>query len=99
MKTEGIDASPLITQIHEKIALAFSCLVFILLGSSLAIITRRREKTINFGIAFIVVGVYYLLLMGGEALSLRGWPVITMWMPNIIMGSIGAALTYKICAS
>lgn len=99
LRAEGIDPSPLSTQIHEKIALAFSCVVFILLGSSLAIITRRREKTINFGIAFVIVGVYYLLLMGSEAISLQGSPIIAMWLPNIILGAIGAVLTYRICAS
>ncbi len=101
LKKEGIDPAPLVTQIQEKISLAFSCLVFILLGSSLAIITRRREKTINFGIAFVIIGIYYLLLMGSEALSLQGYvsPLIAMWLPNIILGVIGAILTYRLCAS
>jgi lipopolysaccharide export system permease protein len=99
LKKEGIDPAPLLTQIHEKIALAFSCFVFILLGSSLAVITHRREKSINFGIAFLIVGVYYLLLMGSEAFSLDGRvdPKIAMWLPNIILGTIGAVLTYRLC--
>jgi len=99
LKKENIDPAPLVTQIHEKIALAFSCFVFILLGSSLAIITRRREKSINFGIAFMIIGVYYLLLMGSEALSLQGnvSPLIAMWLPNIILGVIGLILTYRLC--
>lgn len=101
LKKEGVDPTPLITEIHEKIALAFSCLIFILLGSSLAIITRRREKSINFGIAFMIVGIYYLLLMGSEALSLEGHinPALAMWIPNMILGAIGFVLAYRICAS
>jgi len=99
LKSDGIDPAPLVTRIHEKIALAFSCVAFVLLGSSLAIITRRREKTINFGIAFLVVGIYYLILMASEAVSLRGAPVIAMWVPNIILGVTGSFLTYKVCAS
>lgn len=100
LKKDGIDPAPLITQINEKISLAFSCLVFILLGSSLAIITRRREKSINFGISFLIIGVYYLLLMGSEALSIQGYvpPLIAMWIPNIVLGIIGAILTYRVCA-
>lgn len=100
LKQEGIDPAPLITAIHEKIALAFSCLVFMLLGSPLAIITRRREKSINFGIAFLVVGIYYLLLIGSEALSLQGYvkPELAMWIPNALLGTIGLVLTLKICA-
>jgi lipopolysaccharide export system permease protein len=90
----------LITEIHEKISLAFSCFIFILLGIPMAIITRRREKSINFGIAFLIVGVYYILLLGSEALSLQGYlvPQIAMWIPNIITGTIGALLTYRLCA-
>lgn len=100
LKNEGIDPAPLITQIHQKISLAFSCLIFIIIGSSLAILTRRREKSINFGIAFLVVGVYYLLLMASETLSLQGYldPRIAMWLPNIILGSIGSFLLYRLCA-
>ncbi len=100
LKMDGVDPTPLVTEIQEKIAIAFSCFVFILLGSSLAMITRRREKSINFGIAFVIVGVYYLLLMGSEALSLQGYvdPRIAMWIPNMIFGAIGGFLTYKLCA-
>ena len=100
LRKEGVDPTPLVTQIHEKIALAFSCFVFILLGSSLAIITRRREKSINFGLAFLIVGIYYLLLMGAEAVSMQGRvdAPLAMWMPNIVFGIIGAILTYRLCA-
>ena len=100
LRKQGINAIPLLTEIHKKISLAFACFVFILLGSSLAVITRRREKSINFGIAFVVVGVYYLLLLGSEALSLQGYvdPGIALWLPNILIGLTGLFLTYKICA-
>jgi lipopolysaccharide export system permease protein len=100
LRKEGISPAPLITETNERISLAFSCLVFILLGSSLAIITRRREKSINFSIAFVIVGVYYLLLMGSEALSLQGYvnPQLAMWIPNLIFGVIGVILTFRLCA-
>ena len=99
-KNENIDPAPLIVHLHEKITLAFSCFVFVLLGIPLAILTRRREKSINFGLAVIVVSAYYLLLIAAEALSLQGYmsPAITTWLPNIIFGLIGAILTIRICA-
>jgi len=101
MKRSGIDPTPLITEIHGKIAMAFSCLAFILLGSSLAIITRRREKTANFGFVFLIVGAFYLLFIGAETLSLQGIlpPEIAMWLPNIILMTLGTILTAKLCAS
>lgn len=99
LKREGIDPTPLVTEINKKISLAFSCFVFILLGCPLAIITRRREKSVNFGLAFVIVGIYYLLLMGSEALSLQGYldPTLAMWLPNILLGGVGLILTYRIC--
>jgi len=101
LKKEGIDPAPLISEINEKISLAFSCFILMLFGMPLAIITRRREKSINFGIAFLIVGVYYLMLLGAEALGLQGYlnPKFAMWIPNIILGTIGAVLTYRLCAS
>ena len=99
LKKDGIDPAPLLTEVNEKISLAFSCFVFILLGIPMAVITRRREKSINFGIAFLIVGVYYLMLMGSAALSLQGYfnPEFAMWLPNIIMSLIGGFLTYRLC--
>ncbi len=100
LKRENIDPVPLITEIHEKIALAFSCFIFLLLGIPVALITHRSEKSINFGIAFLIVGIYYILLMGSEALSLQGYliPQFAMWIPNAVMGAIGVFLTFRLCA-
>jgi lipopolysaccharide export system permease protein len=100
LKSQGIHPLPLLTQIHKRLALAFSCLVFIILGIPLAQLTRRREKSINFGLAFLVVGLYYILLVAAEALSLQGkvLPQIAMWTPNIIFAFLGLILTRRICA-
>ena len=101
LKAEGIDPAPLIAEIHEKLALAFSCFIFMLLGSSLGIITRRREKSINIGIAVLIIACYYPLFIGCEALAIGGQlPAgLALWLPNILFGSIGASLSFKLCAS
>ncbi|HTY46008.1 MAG TPA: LptF/LptG family permease [Patescibacteria group bacterium] len=99
LRQEKIDPAPLLTEINKKISLAFSCLVFTLLGVPMAIITRRREKSINFGIAFLIVGIYYLILLGSEALSLQGYlnPRLALWLPNLVLGTFGAIMTYRVC--
>jgi len=101
LKKDNIDPTPLSVEINEKVTLAFSLLVFILLGSSLAMITRRREKSINIGIAILIMIVYYPLFIGCEALGIEGIinPNLIMWLPNGLLGAIGAFLTYKLCAS
>ena len=101
LKSEGISPAPLITKIHEKLALAFSCFVFMLLGSSLGIITHRREKSINIGIAVLIIVCYYPVYIGLTALAMEGVlpAALALWLPNIIFASIGGYLTYKLCAS
>ena len=101
LKAKGIDPTPIVTELYQKISIGFACFVFILLGSSLAIITRRREKSINFGISFVIVGIYYLLFIAAETLSSQGImpPQITMWLPNILFALVGAILTFRLCAS
>jgi len=102
LKKEGINPAPVIIEIHEKLALAFSCLVFVLMGIPLAIITRRREKSINIGIAILIIAIYYPLTIGAESLGMGGNifnPALIIWLPNMIFGAIGAALTIKLCVS
>lgn len=101
IKKDGINPAPLLTEINKKMSLAFSCFMFILVGIPLAIITRRREKSINLGLAFLIVGVYYLALLGCEALSLEGKfnAGLLMWAPDIIIGIIGVVLIYRVCES
>ncbi|MFA5063038.1 MAG: LptF/LptG family permease [Candidatus Omnitrophota bacterium] len=101
LRSKNINAGPLLVEIHEKLTLAFSCLIFVLMGAPLAIITRRREKSINIGIAILIIVVYYPLLIGCESLGMEGVinPVLAMWIPNIIFGSLGTVLTYRLCAS
>lgn len=100
-KNSGIDTAPLFTEIYKRLTLAFSCLVFIILGAPFAMITRRREKSINFGFAFLIVALFYLMLIGCEALSIEGKldPALAMAIPNIVFGSIGVTMLYKTCLS
>lgn len=98
-RTSGIEVFTLFTELHRRITLAFSVMVFILIGAPLAMLTRRREKSINLSMAFGITIIYYLLLLGASALSLQGYiyPILAMWLPNLILGSIGILLLVKVC--
>ena len=84
-------------EIHKKYAIPFACLVFILIGCPLGVITKGG----NFGLsASITLGfyiVYWACLMGGEKLSDRMLidPFLSMWFGNIVLGVIGILLTIK----
>ncbi|MDD5019075.1 MAG: LptF/LptG family permease [Candidatus Omnitrophica bacterium] len=100
-KTTGINTAPLLTEIYKRSTLAFSCVIFIILGAPFAMITRRREKSLNFGFAFLIMAFYYLLLIGFETISSEGQmnPVLAMNMPNIIFGILGSGMLFKTCLS
>jgi lipopolysaccharide export system permease protein len=98
---KGIDTSPILTEVYKRVALSFSCFIFVIIGAPFAMITRRREKSTNFGFAFLIVAAYYLMLIGFEALSIEGKlpPSAAMGMPNIIFGALGIGMLYKTCLS
>ncbi|MCX7927658.1 MAG: LptF/LptG family permease [Candidatus Omnitrophica bacterium] len=101
LKQAEVDTTPLLVEIHKKIALGFAPFIFVLLGAPLSMITRRREKSLNFGIAFIIIGIYYLLLLGAEALAIQGYlqPLIALWLPNLVLGFLGSYLFVRLCVS
>ncbi len=89
-----IDTPQLIAEFHRKISISFASLVFIIIGFSLGIFTRRGEKTVQFAIALGVIVIYYLLMAGGMAISLKGIQPIGLWMylPNIVLAIVGIVL-------
>ncbi|MBU4149289.1 MAG: LptF/LptG family permease, partial [Candidatus Omnitrophica bacterium] len=89
-----IDAPSLIAEFHRKISISFASMVFVIIGISLGIFAKRGEKTIQFAIALGVIVLYYLLMAGGMAISLKGVQPIALWiyLPNIIISTIGIIL-------
>lgn len=94
----GIEPEPLLSEFHKKFAMSFSAFVFVLIGIPLAIKTHRGEKTISLGISLGLLVIYWVLLAGGTAFALRGKlsPWFAIWLPNIVIGSAGLFLFYKI---
>jgi len=91
MKGKRIDLEPLLTEIHKKISLSFAPLALVLIGIPIAVKTRRGEKTIGFGVSMAILVLYWLMLAGFTACSLKGTlpAAIAMWAPNIIIATAG----------
>jgi lipopolysaccharide export system permease protein len=91
-----IEINERLTEIHRKIAMAFSSFVFVLVAIPLAINSKKREKSVGFAMSLIVLTLYYLLLFGGMALSLRGIipAMFGVWTANFIYLIIGIVLTF-----
>lgn len=84
-------------EIHKKIAIAFACPIFILLGAPLGVKARRGGVGIGFGVSLAFFVVYYLFLVGGEELADRGLvsPFLAMWGANLLFGAVGLFLTFQ----
>lgn len=81
-------------EIHKKLALAVACLVFVLLGAPIALRFPRGGVGLVIGVSIVVFGLYYVALIGGQALGVRGFvpPAVAMWGANLLFGAIGIIL-------
>ena len=75
-------------EIHKKFSIPFACLIFVLIGSPLAVRLGRSGMNTAVGLSVLVFMVYYVCLIGGEKLADRRIvsPIIAMWAPNLIFG-------------
>ncbi|MFH1798630.1 MAG: LptF/LptG family permease [Candidatus Omnitrophota bacterium] len=98
LEKDNIDVIPLRVELHKKIALAFSNLVFVLVAIPLAITTHRREKFIGFGLSIVLFLVYWAFMLSGITCAIQGLipPWAGVWFANILLAGIGAFLFFRI---
>ncbi len=84
-------------EIHKKYSLPAACVVFILIGAPLGMMTRKGGIGVAAGISIVFFLIYWAFLIGGEKLSDRGMlsPFWGMWSANFVMGIFGIILTIK----
>jgi len=85
-----------LVEIHKKYAMAVTCVVFVLVGVPLGIMTRKSSGTI--GVAIGMFFIYWAMLIAGEELADRGMldPIWAMWSPNILMAVVGLWISYQV---
>lgn len=84
-------------EIHKKLAIAFACLVFVLIGPPLAL--RFPSAGVGFVVSAsaVIFFIYWVGLLGGESLADRrvADPAVTMWLGNVIFFIAGLALVSR----
>ncbi|MFH1062392.1 MAG: LptF/LptG family permease [Candidatus Omnitrophota bacterium] len=98
MRAINVDERPLLVGLYRKYSLAFSSLIFILIGIPLAIRVKRRERSLGFSLSVIICLLYYFLMAAGESLALRNKisPALGVWLPNLFFLGIGLFLCFKV---
>lgn len=81
-------------EVEKKYSIAFACLVFIMLGAPIGMMTRTHSIGIGFAISTLIFVVYYVSLLGGEELADKMIisPFISMWISNIVFSIVGIFL-------
>ena len=87
------DVTPQI-EYHKKISIPFACLALTLTGIALGISVRLKGMSWSMIMSLALIVVYYYFLITGDALAQKGTlsPIMGMWLPNIVIGTVGAVL-------
>ncbi len=87
-----------LVEIYKKYSIPAACVVFILIGAPLGIMTRKQGWPLAAGLSIGFFLLYWAFLIGGEILADRRIisPVMAMWSPNMVVGSFGLYLTIRV---
>ena len=81
-------------EFYKAMSTPFSCIIFGIIGVPLGIRSHRSVKARGFIVGLLIVFIYYIIRLGGEALAETGRlsPFIGTWAPNITFFLIGLCL-------
>jgi lipopolysaccharide export system permease protein len=84
-------------EIHKKLAIAFACIVFSLIGPPLALRFPRGGVGLVIAASTVIFSVYWVGLIAGESLADRrvADPAVTMWLSNVVFLIAGILLAAR----
>jgi len=87
------------TELHSRFSMAASCLFFVFVGGPFAMLQARRQFITTFVMCFLpILLIYYpvmfLMLNLSKNASLN--PLWAMWVPNLILGFVGASVLSRV---
>ncbi len=87
----------LTVEIEKKYSIPVACIVFVLIGAPLGIMSRRGGLATGGGLSLIFFLLYWTFLVGGEDLADRQIisPFLAMWSANIVVGLAGLYFLWR----
>jgi len=86
-----------LVELHKKFSIPFASVVFVLIGAPLGMMAKKSGFAVSsvFSLGFFII--YWAFLIGGEEFADRGLlsPALSMWLPNIVLGSLGIIICYR----
>ena len=96
-RTHGPDARRFLLELHTRFSYPFACLVLMLVGVPLGVVSRRGGKSSGLVFTVLLVLLYYILSYTGIALSRQGKlpPFLGVWMANLLFAAVGGFLLWQ----
>jgi lipopolysaccharide export system permease protein len=78
-------------EFYKKFSLPFGCMAFVFFAFPVGLFAKRSGRSVGFGIGLFVSIVYWGMLFAGQTFGFRlnFSPILSMWLPNIVIVSIG----------
>ena len=88
-------------EVHKKLSIPFACVVFVLLGAPIGMLTRKGNIGVAAIISAVLLTVYFIAIIQGEKFADRMIisPFMGMWGINIIYMTIGLILILHVSTS
>lgn len=101
MKHKDFRIAEFLVEVHKKFSIPFTCIVFVLLGAPIGIMSKKGNLGIAAVISAVILTFYFIAIIQGEKWADRLFisPSIGMWGINIIYGVIGLFLILQISTS
>jgi lipopolysaccharide export system permease protein len=92
------DRSRLLTELNERIATPFTCLVVALIAIPFGAAPGRRNLFFGVAGSIFICFIYFVLQRVGQAFGSNGeWPAwLAAWLPNIFFSALGLVLMARI---
>lgn len=98
MRQKGLATGPLEAEASLRYAIAFAPFALGFVGIPLATVLKRGGRSFSFGVACIVIFVYYTLLIFGLTIAERGLmpPNLALWVGNLLCFATGGFLIFRL---
>jgi LPS export ABC transporter permease LptG/LPS export ABC transporter permease LptF len=99
-RTHGLDGRRFLLELHTRFSYPVACLVLMLVGVPLGVISRRGGKSSGLVFTVLLVLLYYILSYTGIALSRQGKlsPFLGVWMANLLFAAVGSFLLWQMAS-
>ncbi len=99
-RTHGLDGRRFLLELHTRFSYPVACLVLMLVGVPLGVVSRRGGKSSGLVFTVLLVLLYYILSYTGIALSRQGKlpPFLGVWMANLLFAAVGSFLLWQMAS-